>query len=211
MSEPVTPPVSTGPAGPIVARAGRYYRNARYLMVLGLLVMAGFFLYDGYKRYPAQNEKIDEIAREIDKLPKGSPTWVELDQQRQKLGAKKSDTDIGLQKVLGYVLPVVGLAYLLYFLNKSRGEVRLENDILTAPGHPPVPLSAIESIDSRLWKKKGIATVKYTVAGKSGAIMLDDFVYQQTPIDAIYDRLVPPAASAPTSDNEPQMNADERG
>ena len=195
MIESQTPPLSTGP---IVARAGRYYRNARFLMVLGLLIMAGFFMYDGYVRYPAQNKMIDQIAAEIDKLPTGSPTWVDLDQKRQKLGAKKSDTDLGLQKVLGFALPVAAVAYLLFFLNKSRGEVRFENDILTAPGHPPVPAADIQSVDSKLWKKKGIAVVKYTTAGKSGSITLDDFVYQQGPIDAIYERLVPPKAAATT-------------
>ncbi|HEX8324505.1 MAG TPA: hypothetical protein VF595_11410 [Tepidisphaeraceae bacterium] len=196
MSEPVLPPTVNEAPAPIVARAGRYYRNARLVMVLGLLIMGGYFAYDGYKGYPARNAEIARIGQELNATPKDSPRWIELEQQQRKLGAPKSDTDIGLQKVLGYALPVVALAYLAYFLNKSRGEIRLENDVLTAPGHPPVPLSAVTAVDTRLWKKKGIATLQYAVEGKRGSIVLDDFVYQQTPIDAMYDRVVAQTSSS---------------
>ena len=71
--------------------------------------------------------------------------------------------------------------------------------MLSVPGHPPVPLAAVTSVDHRLWKKKGIAFVHYAVAGKTGRLTLDDFVYQQLPMDAIYDRVmgtVPTAADA---------------
>lgn len=200
MSEPLTPSVEpvAESTGPIVAKAGRYYRNARYLMTLGLLIMGGFFLYDGYVRYPANNKKIEDVSAAIDQEKQGSAKWVELDQLRQKLGTPKTGTDLALQKVLGYALPVAALAYLLYFLNKSRGEIRLENDRLTVPGHPTVALSDIQSVDSSLWKKKGIAYVNYTAGGQSGKITLDDFVYQQKPVDTIYDRIL--AAKSPAAD-----------
>lgn len=199
MSDPVVPTPSISPAAspvvtespaPIVARAGRYYRNARFVMVLGLVIMGAYFAYDGYKGYPARNAEIARIEKELNETPKDSPRWIELEQQQRKLGKPKSDTDIGLQKVLGYVLPVLAIAYMVYFLRKSRGEIRLADDVLTAPGHPLVPLSTVTSVDNRLWKKKGIATVNYDAEGRRGTIVLDDFVYQQTPIDAIYDRLL---------------------
>jgi hypothetical protein len=183
----------TGTAAPIVARAGRYYRNARYLMVVGLVVMGAYFAYDGYKGYPERNRRIDAVNAEVDRAVTDDQRARAVELQRQ-LGAKKSDTDIGLQKVLGFGLPAVALAYLVYFLRKSRGEVRLENDVLSVPGHPPVPLASVTNVDNRLWKKKGIAHVSYDVAGRRGRLTLDDFVYQQLPVDAIYDRLQARAA-----------------
>lgn len=184
------PPATTPPAGPVVARAGRYYRNARYIMVLVGVAMGAYFLYDGYVGYPKKNSQIAAVEMELNSTPKETQRWYELEAQQRKLGTPKSGTDIGLQKVLGYLLPLVALSYLFYVINKSRGEVRLDNDVLTVPGHPPVPLSTVTSVDARLWKKKGIAVVKYDVNGTKGALTLDDFVYEQPPIDAIYDRLL---------------------
>lgn len=193
MTEIATPSqeeTAPAPAGPIVATAGRYYRNARYIMTLGLIVMGAYFAYDGYKGWPDRNKKIDEVQTALDRTPKDSADWVKLDEAQRKLGAKKTDTDIALQKVLGYALPLAAIAYLVFFLRKSRGELRLENDVLHAPGHPPVALSAVTAVDDSLWKKKGIAKISYDANGQKGVIVLDDFVYQQTPTDAIYDRVL---------------------
>lgn len=189
----------TGPNhAPIVATAGRYYRNARYLMTLGLLVMGAYFLYDGFKGYPERNRQIDEVNRAYD-TANGDESKAKYAELQQKLGSKKTDTDIALQKVLGFALPVAGLAYLVYFLTKSRGEVRLDGDVLSVPGHPKVPLRSVTDVDHRLWKKKGIAHVRYEVDGKKGRLTLDDFVYQQLPMDAIYDRVAAEAGVNPAA------------
>jgi hypothetical protein len=72
--------------------------------------------------------------------------------------------------------------------------------VITAPGHPPIPFSAIRELDKRQWDRKGIAIVKYEVDGKTGSLTLDDFVYEQDPTDKIYDRVLayvaPPAPAA---------------
>ena len=189
----------TGPTHtPIVATAGRYYRNARYLMTLGLFIMGAYFLYDGYRGYPAHNRQVDEINRLFD-TANGDESKAKYAEMQGKIGAKKPEFDIFLQKIFGFALPVAGVAYLAFFLSKSRGQVRLDGDVLSVPGHPAFPLSAITSVDHRLWKKKGIAYVNYAVNGKTGRLTLDDFVYQQLPMDAIYDRVVgtvPTAAAA---------------
>ena len=66
-----------------------------------------------------------------------------------------------------------------------------------APGHPPIPFTAIRELDKRRWDRKGIAIVKYEVEGRGGVVTIDDFLYDQTPTDAIYDRILkyvsPPA------------------
>ncbi|MGC4031557.1 MAG: hypothetical protein QM754_07460 [Tepidisphaeraceae bacterium] len=193
MTETVTPSqeeAAPTPAGPIVGTAGRYYRNARYIMTAGLVIMGAYFAYDGYVGYPKKNRQIAEIAAMIDQTKQGSEDWIKLDQLRTKLGTPESDTSIGTQIFLGYALPVGAIAYLVYFLRKSRGKIRLDGDVLSVPGHPPVPLSAITAIDDSLWKKKGIAKLSYDTNGQKGVIILDDFVYQQTPTDAIYDRVL---------------------
>ena len=185
IAEPTVAPIAQGP---IVAHAGRYYRNARYIMVVALFIFAGWFAYDGYVVWPQRNNKIDQVNAAYDNAITDADK-AKFGQMQQQLGAKKTDTDIGLQKKLAFGLPIAAIAYLVYVLRKSRGEIRLEDETLYVPGHPPIPLNAFRSMDNASWDKKGVATAAYDVDGKTGTITLDDFVYQQKPIDAIYDIL----------------------
>lgn len=183
---------------PIVARAGRYYRNMRYIMVLGILGFAVAFAYDGWVRYPERNRKLDPIEAELG----GSPTEtrrVELEQQRKLLGERVTDHDIVVQRRLAMGLPLVAIGYAVFFLRRSRGQIRLENDVLHVPGHPPIPISDIYELDDQLFKKKGIVDVAYETGGVRGSLRLDDFIYQQTPIDQIYDILRARRATAAPS------------
>jgi hypothetical protein len=69
----------------------------------------------------------------------------------------------------------------------SRGKYRLEDGIVYAPGHPPVPLENIQAVDRELWDRKGIAYVDYDLgAGKAGQFKLDDFIYEREPVDQIF-------------------------
>ncbi len=71
----------------VVAKAGRYYRVARYLMTLLLMGYGGWSIYDGFVSWPH---------------------WTET-HPREKA---KTDTDIMLNQVLGVVLPPMGLIVL---------------------------------------------------------------------------------------------------
>lgn len=185
--------------GDIVARAGSYYRKARYFMAAMLLFGGVYFLYDGYKGYPEHNTKVAEIKRQIGEADAGGDRdkAADLNVKLASMGKEHSDFDIGVQKKLGFALLPVALALLAWMLYRSRGEYRLSGQTLHAPGHPPVLLSEITNVDSTLWKRKGIAALDYkTAAGQSGTINLDDFVYDRKPTDAIYARVAPEAAAA---------------
>ncbi len=181
------------PTQPIQARYGSYYRNARYVMVLAIFVMAGWFGYDGWAKYPAQNAKIHANENQIKELSgKTSDAdqrrLAELDKERKELGDLNSDLAIQLQKLLAIGLPLVGIGYLLFVRHRSRGTFTLDQNILTAPGHPPVPIEQIKSIDGKLWRKKGIAFLNYDqIEGKSGQIRLDAFIYDPKPMDDLYE------------------------
>ena len=130
--------------------------------------------------WAAANERGDTVrAAEVQKL-------------RNDEGVQDhTDTDILLQRGLGFLLPPLGILLLARWLYISRGQVRLDpSDTLHAPGHPPVPASAITAVDDALWERKGIAYVRYDLpGGAGGTVKLDDFVYDRKPIDAIHDRL----------------------
>lgn len=187
-----TPPQASGapvPAAPIVARAGRYYRNARYLMFIIIVAMGVWFLYDGFAAYPAQNKQYDELVQQLNGLER-NPQADEATKLSLTLKIKgmtrHEEFSILLQKILGFGLPPIGIGLLVYWIRKSRGEIRLENGVLTLPACPAVPLSAVDELDKELWDRKGIATVYYTLQDNTtGKFMLDDFVYQAHPIRAI--------------------------
>lgn len=187
-----TPPAAAG--GDLVARAARYYRNTRYIIVVLLIGYGIWSIYDGFVSWPAANRRAVELRQErADAERAGNRDRV--NQITADLGkiTEHNHASVLLNQILGVLLPPAGLAMLFWSLRNSRGEFRLTpDDVLYAPGHPPVPIDAMTALDRRLWDRKGIAWVEYELdAGKSkGKIRLDDFIYERPPIDAMYDRIL---------------------
>jgi hypothetical protein len=161
--------------GPIVARYGQYYRNTRYLMFVLFMGFGIYCIYDGFYKYPLEN---DTAIKRGQRPPHG-------------------EYDAPLNKVLGCLLPPLAVFVLVRALHNSRGEVRLDGETLSIPGHPPIGLSAIRKIDKGLWDRKGIAYIEYESGEPPvrGTFKLDDFVYDRPPIDAIMERIDAYAAS----------------
>jgi hypothetical protein len=162
--------------GEIVARAGTYYRVTRYLFTTALLVMAVWFAYDGFVKYPRHNRLHLLHARDPVTYPQDYPTH--------------DGTSILLQKALAVLLPLAAAGMLTWTLYNSRGAYRLSADVLRVPGHPDVPLSAITQIDKSKWDRKGIAHLHYELpSGRKGRLTLDDFVYDRPPTDRILEEI----------------------
>ncbi|HTL29576.1 MAG TPA: hypothetical protein VL282_10145, partial [Tepidisphaeraceae bacterium] len=172
----------------IVAGPGKSYRIRRYIMFVLLVAAGAWFWYDGYRGWPEHNRKLDvlEQERSAAEQVKDQAKYDDLSHQISRMHARYKDTDILLQKALAYSLPPLGIFLLLRTLYLSRGQFRLKDDTLFAPGHPPIPFTAIRELDKRQWDRKGIAVVKYEVDGRGGVVTIDDFLYAQTPTDAIY-------------------------
>jgi hypothetical protein len=165
-----TPPPTPAPIGDVTARAGRYYRNTRYALAAGLIFYSVLSIRDGFFKWPAENQKDLQVD------PLAPP--------------RHSDVDLLFNKVLGILLPPASLLMLGWALYNSRGQIRLKDEVLNVPGHPPIPLDKIESVDKAKWDRKGIAFVTYrTSGGQAGKFKLDDFVYQRSPIDQIFQQI----------------------
>ncbi|HVT90004.1 MAG TPA: hypothetical protein VHD56_14210 [Tepidisphaeraceae bacterium] len=182
------------PDGPIVAGPGVGYRIKFSLFALLLIGMGAWFGYDGFVGWPNMNERLRVIKLERDEaIRTGNSTRSQaLLEESLKLnnGQPKTDWDLGLQKFLCLALPVVGIALGLRALHNSRGEYRLENGVLTVPGHPPVPLENMTELDRRLWDRKGIAYLTYDLgAGQQGTLRLDDYFHERVNTDLIFERV----------------------
>jgi hypothetical protein len=180
----------------IIARAGVTYRRYRYIMFVLMLCFAGWFLFDGFKRWPEEQQryhdltaKIEDLDRKIKESAAGamelSTRKTDLVQQRTKMKYRR-DFDINLQRMLGFGLIPVALGLLVFWFRRSGGEFRLENGVLHLPGHPAVPLDTISTLDKTKWDRKGIAYAEYQLpTGEKGRFRLDDFIYDAHPIREI--------------------------
>ena len=180
---------TAAPGQDIVAKASMEYRIKRLLMVVLLVGWGLWSVYDGYYKWPADNQKIAQLKKEIESLPKEDQkrTEKEVELRKQK---EHTALDIRFNQVLGWTLPPIGLFMLLFVLHNSRGEYRLRGETLSTPGHPPVPFDAIDSVDRSKWDRKGIAYVNYTLLnGTKGRLRLDDFIYEREPTDEIFKRI----------------------
>ncbi len=160
----------------IVARAARDYRWKRFLLVAILFIYGLMSIRDGFFRYPHENDQAR--AQKLDVLP-------------------HPGLDVQLNQVLGVLLPPGSVAFLIWCLYGSRGEVRFDGATLSVPGHPPIEMNAIRRIDRAKWDRKGIAYVEYQFPGRAagGKLKLDDFIYQREPVDQIFARLEAVVAS----------------
>src|SRR5450432_3563297 len=120
---------------PIIAHAGRYYRNTRYLMAVILVGMGIWFGYDGFVNWPRANEVFNRLEQQRLAAKTRNDSAAEqrlLDEENEV--KHHSDTDIWFQKVLCFSLPPLGILVLLRAMYNSCGEYRLENSTLSVPG-----------------------------------------------------------------------------
>ncbi len=184
MTETVT---QTQVSGTIVARAGGYYRRARYIMAALLIGGGMWFGYDGFYGWPEENRRHLEIRELLDQATVDGDE-AEAARLASELKNYKfhTDWDLMLQKILFAALPIAGCGVIAWTLYNSRGEYRLADQTLHVPGHPPVHLDQITRIDKQLWDRKGIAYIEYDTGSQSGRMRLDDFVYDAYPTRDIF-------------------------
>jgi hypothetical protein len=178
----------------LVAKPATYFRNARFIVVLMMLGFGVYCLYDGFIKYPHENEKviIDAIDKARRTAETGSLTPQEELKIREELEAKPKNTkmSIFLNRLMGFLLPPGGITLLAWTLYRSRGVIELKNYILGAPGHPPIPLDAIRRIDQTLWERKGIAYLHYELSnGVQGKVCIDDFIHNDLVVREIMTRI----------------------
>jgi hypothetical protein len=175
----------------IIAHPDFWYRIKRYIMVVVLIGMGPWFAYDGWKGWPAENQKIADLNHQLDDAHKknNEKRIDELNHDPLTHSPGHSELALAIQKVLAIALPILGLLFLVWTLYVSRGVYRLTGDVLNVPGHPPVDLHDVTEIDRSRWDRKGIAYLRYkTASGFTGKICLDDFVYERDPTDQIFAR-----------------------
>ena len=125
-------PAAIAPSPLIIAYPARYYRYTRFIMVAALFIYGLMSLRDGFKVYPAENAAARH--RGLDALPHPA-------------------LDVPFNQVLGCVLPPLSLLFLAWTLYNSRGSYRFDGTTLEIPGHPPLPMTALRTVDRTKWDR----------------------------------------------------------
>lgn len=178
----------TKASGELVARADFQYRWRVYLFFVVMFGYGMWSLYDGFVAWPRDNA-----------------LWQQMEEHGQ-IPPQKMHNDAGilLNRALGIVLPAISLPLFIWLMYRSRGEYRLADGTLAAPGHPAVPLERIEALDKTLWDRKGIAAVEYKdAAGDAHKLFLRDMVYDRRTTDRIVERIEAHLASDQPTDPSP--------
>src|SRR5439155_22835844 len=137
--------------GDVVAVADNLYRGKMLVLSLVLIIYCGgFFLYDGFIGWPNRNRTLDKLDKQRDAVIDPAEK-SRLTKEMEKLGSRKTDLDIVLQKVIGFASVPLGAWVLFNSLRKSRGEIRMSGQTIFLPGRSPIRFDAITTVDQRRW------------------------------------------------------------
>ena len=115
VSAGATPVASQGsPTQPIIARAGRYYRNTRYIMAVLTVAMGLWFGYDGFVRWPAENKAYAKMDADLQEIQRRGDSITDLMKEQWHNQPHHTDLDVTLQRTLAFSLPPLGILLLIW-------------------------------------------------------------------------------------------------
>jgi len=171
----------------IQARASKSY--CLRLMLIGLL-FAGWgvwSVYDGTVTYPRQREIFQqyENLQEEGRLDKW-PTLM-AEHGYPETPKDRSSRDILTQFIMAAITLPIGLLFLVGFVRYRARWIRVSEDGATLERNfgPNIAFSQVTSLDNTRWPSKGISMLKYKPNGQEKRLVLDNWKFDQHPMDAI--------------------------
>jgi hypothetical protein len=168
---------------PAEARIAPIWKKQKLFVAIFFIALGAWFWWDGLVGYPRSNERWNayETYKKEERLAEWpayakSKGWVE--QQPHKLHKKE---DIIGQYVFGTLCDVVGLILLVYWYTQIRRVIRTDEEAVYTPSGRRVPFEAITGIGKKHWENKGIAKVRYTLDGRHGQFVVDDYKFETEP------------------------------
>ena len=172
---------------PVEAHITPIWKKQKGFVALFFTAIGLWFLFDGMVGFPRSNERW--LAHEKFKTEGHLSEWPAFaknagwnDEPPHKLYKKQ---DIAGQYILGALALVIGAGAFIYWSGQIKRVVKLDNDVLTISAGKRVPLEAITGINRKKWDAKGLATVYFTLDGRRGKFVLDDYKFDRDPIHEI--------------------------
>ena len=172
---------------PIEARITSIWKKQKGFAALFFAVIGLWFLFDAKTGFPQSNERW--VAHEKFKTEERLSEWPGFAKEKgwnetppHKFYKK---ADIMAQYVVAVLLFVASIIMFLYWLSQIKRIFQLETEAVILPGGISVPFSSITRINLKRWRSKGLATVYYSINGRQGKFILDDYKFEAEPIHKI--------------------------
>ena len=189
------------PPMPAEAPVSSIWKKQKFFVSLFLLAVGGWFFWDGAIGYPRSNERYtawkthldegrgsewpsyaDKFGWERDEWPK----YVREHHPTGHLPMLPFPRDkIVAQFVFGGLAALIGAIVLAYWATQIRRVLRTDDEAVYSPAGTRVPFGAITGLGKKKWESKGFATVRYTIDGKQGQFVIDDYKFETEPTRAI--------------------------
>jgi len=86
---------------------------------------------------------------------------------------------------LGGLSLMIGAASFIFWTTQVKRVLKTDDEAVYAPGGKRVPFESITRIDRKKWVSKGLATVVYSINGRRGKFILDDYKFDRDPTHQI--------------------------
>lgn len=166
--------------------------NSRHLLRLAVIGsfcigLSLWSLYDGLVGWP--NQRVRALAfQELDqqdRLEEWRDYAIERGWDVVNPGPPKTPTEINNQFFMVGIAGIAGLWIFIHLLRSMGRWVEADGSgLVNSRGHQ-LQFEQITALDKKKWGKKGIAKIQYQANGKKKQFVLDDFIFQREPTDAI--------------------------
>ena len=173
----------------VEARITSVWKKQKLLLAILLIGFGAWFAFDGAIGWPKSNER----WREHERLKGEEGKWEEFAKEKgwsteppHRLYESK---DILGQYVIGGLCATLGLATLIYWLSQVSRTLRMDDEAVFTASGVRVPFPSIVGVGKKLWDAKGIAKVRYTLDGKQGEFIVDDYKFDTKPTREILEEI----------------------
>ena len=172
----------------IEARISRQWRRRMLFMLFMLVGIGAWFLSDGYHYWPKEAARHAAYTQIVDTLvasgdaKDADSSSVQLAWQRHakeagykgsKVPKERTEAAIAEQRNIAWVLLIISALFALWVAWNHRLSVSASSDTIIGTKGQQVQFDAIEEIDRKKWKTKGIAYAVYKVGDKKRRLTLD--------------------------------------
>lgn len=173
----------------VEARITSVWKKQKLLLAILLIGFGAWFAFDGAIGYPQSNKRW--LAHESVKNDPGK--WKELAAQNnwsEKVPEHFFEPRKTLEQfVAASICGTLGLVTLLYLLSQRGRTLRMDDETVTTATGVHVPFPAIIGVGKKQWDAKGIAKVRYTLDGKQGEFIVDDYKFDTKPTREILEEI----------------------
>ena len=172
---------------PAEAHITPIWKKQKLFIAVFFTAIGLWFLFDGIVGFPHSNERW--LAHDKVKTENRLSEWPALAKKMDWNGTPPEKfyrpADIKLQYFLGGLSLLVGAVSFIFWNVQVKRILKSDDQAVYAPGGKRIPFESITRIDRRKWDSKGLATVFYSLDGRRGKFILDDYKFDRDPTHEI--------------------------